>query len=167
MTTRLLVTSDTHLETADLPDALVTAVDESDAVVHAGDFETREVLNRFDEGAPLHAVHGNADTPAVRDALPRRKKFEYDGVRVCTVHGHRTPDVAYEAAEMGAHLVVRGHSHTPSYNETGVPTLNPGSPTRPRDAPPSYGWLVCDDGDFGGRVVSLDDETLIEFGDVG
>ncbi|MFP4188300.1 MAG: YfcE family phosphodiesterase [Halobacteriales archaeon] len=163
MTTRLLVTADTHLEVGDLPDALVDAVEEADAVVHAGDLETYAVLRWFDDRAPLYAVHGNADSSEVRAALSRRTTFEADGVRVCVVHGHRTADVAYEAAETGAHLVVRGHTHTPSYAERTVPTLNPGSPTRPRGAPASYAWLICDGGGFDGRVVSVDGDTLVKF----
>ena len=162
---QILVTADTHLSTPEPPEAVADAVGSADAVVHAGDFETDAVLGWFDDRATVHAVHGNADDAAVRDALPRRTTFEAEGVRVCVVHGHRTADVAYEAAETGADLVVRGHTHTPSYNQRAVPTLNPGSPTRPRTAPPSYGSLVCRDGRFGGRVLTLDGETVIEFGD--
>ena len=161
---RLLVTSDTHLVGGDLPDFLSDAVEEADAVAHAGDFESVDALERFEETASLHAVHGNADDAAVRDRLPRRKTFEAGGVRVCVVHGHRTPDVAYEAAETGSRLVVRGHTHTPSYDERAVATLNPGSPTRPRGSPPSYAWLVCRDGGFGGRVETEGGEVLVEFG---
>jgi putative phosphoesterase len=162
---RLLVTSDTHLTDADIPEFLLDAVEEADAIVHAGDFESVDVLDRFEERAPLHAVHGNADDAAVRERLPRRTVFEADGVRVCVVHGHRTADVAYEAAETGANVVVRGHTHTPSYDERAVPTLNPGSPTRPRGAPPSYAWLVCRNGEFGGKVVTKEGEKLVGFGD--
>lgn len=163
---RLVATSDTHLSAPDVPDALADAVAEADAVVHAGDFESESVLRWFGSEAPLHAVHGNADDAAVRDGLPRRTVFEADGVRVCVVHGHRTADVAYEAAETGADIVVRGHTHTPSYDDRAVPTLNPGSPTRPRSSPPSYAELVCDDGGFGGRVVTVGGERLVGFGDV-
>jgi len=77
----------------------------------------------------------------------------------------RTADTAYEAAETGADLVVRGHTHTPSYNDRTVPTLNPGSPTLPRSSPPSYAWLFCRDGEYAGRIVSLGGETLVDFGD--
>ncbi len=165
---RLLVLSDTHASTPEeLPPAVVDSVKapQTDAVVHAGDFDSVDVLNRFGDRAVLHAVQGNSDGPGVRSALPTRETFEADGVRICVVHGHRTADVAYEAAETGADLVVRGHTHTPSYKERTVPTLNPGSPTRPRGAPPSYAWLVCRDGGYGGRIVSLDGETLVGFGD--
>jgi len=163
---RLLVTADTHAEGFDeLP--LGDAVEEADAVVHAGDFTSRAVLEGFEERASLHAVYGNADASDVQEALPRRTVFEAEGVRVCVVHGHQAPDVAYEAAETGADIVVRGHTHTPLYRERTVPTLNPGSPTRPRGSSSSYyAWLVCEDGRYGGRVVSLGGETLVEFGDL-
>jgi putative phosphoesterase len=158
---RLLVTSDTHLEGPDV----ALPLGEADAVVHAGDFTSAEVLNRFEENAPLHAVHGNADDGTVRAELPRRTTFEADGVRVCVLHGNRTPDVAYEAAETGADIVVRGHTHTPSYKDRVAAVLNPGSPTRPRNSPPSYAWLVCENGSFEGRIVSTGGDTLVEFGE--
>lgn len=162
---RILVTSDTHARTVDdIPDPIISAADEADAVVHAGDVTSIEALEHLRERAELHAVHGNADSAEVRDALPRRTVLEADGVRVCVVHGHDAFDVTYEAAETGAHLVVRGHTHTPLYREYGVPTLNPGSPTRPRgSAAFHYAWLVCDDGRYRGRVVTLDGETVFEF----
>jgi len=162
---RVVATSDTHLEGAEPPGALADAVEEADTVVHAGDFESSDAYTWFDESATLHAVRGNADDEAVRDTLPLRTTFDADGVRVCVVHGHRTADVAYEAAETGADLVVRGHTHTPSFADRAVPTLNPGSPTRPRNAPPSYARLVCRDGSFGGRIVSLSGDKLASFGE--
>jgi predicted phosphodiesterase len=60
---------------------------------------------------------------------------------------------------------VRGHTHTPSYKERAVPVLNPGSLTRPRGSPPSYAWLTCEDGRYGGRIVTLDSEILVGFGE--
>lgn len=162
---RLLVTSDTHARTVeDLPSPLVSAADEADAVVHAGDVTSLEALQHFEDRTALHAVHGNADSAEVREALPRRTVVEADGVRVCVVHGHDPFDVTYEAAETGAHLVVHGHTHTPLYREHGVPSLNPGSPTRPRgSADFHYAWLVCEDGRYSGRVVTLEGETVFEF----
>lgn len=164
---RLLVTADTHADSFDdIPVPVVAAAEEADAVVHAGDFTTRAVLEGFEEIAPVHAAYGNADAPDVCDALPRRAVFEAEGVRVCVVHGHEAADVAYEAAETGADIVVRGHTHTPLYKERAVPILNPGSPTRPRGSSTSYyAWLVCENGRYGGRVVSLGGETLVEFGE--
>lgn len=164
---RLLVTADTHSDSFDeLPPSLSAAVEEADAVVHAGDFTSLAVLEGFEERTTTHAVYGNADAPDVRDALPRRAVFDADGVRVCVVHGHEAADVAYEAAETGTHLVVRGHTHTPLYRERAVPVLNPGSPTRPRGSSSSYyAWLVCENGRYGGRVVSTEGETLAEFGE--
>ena len=163
---RLLVTSDTHTDAPeDLPAPLIDAVEEVDAVLHAGDFTSLSVLGWFEDNATLHAVHGNADDADVRDALQRRTAFESDGVRICVVHGHNTANVAYEGAETGADIVVRGHTHTPSYKERGLPTLNPGSPIRPRGSPPSYAWLICEDGRYGGRVITLEGEVLLEFGE--
>lgn len=158
---RLLVTADTHLEQPDV----ALPLGEADAVVHAGDFTSVEVLDRLEEDSSLHAVHGNADDGSVRAQLPRRRTFEADGVCLCVVHGDRTADVAYEAVDTGADLLVRGHTHTPSYKERTAAVLNPGSPSRPRNSPPSYAWLVCEDGRFGGRIVSTGGDTLLQFGE--
>jgi len=166
VTMRILVTSDTHAED---PDDLTLPIAEADAVVHAGDFSSSEVLMWFDEKArTLHAVHGNADDTGVRDALPRRTVFEAEGVRVTVVHGHRhsADEIGYVGAEEGAHIVVRGHTHTPSYKERGVPVLNPGSPTRPRGSPPSYAWLFLYSGRYGGSIVTSDGDVLEDFGEV-
>jgi hypothetical protein len=163
---RLLVTSDTHLDSPeDIPETFVGAVEEAEAVMHAGDFSSRPILRWLDERTTLHAVHGNAYSAEVHEAVPRRKTFEADGARVCVVHGHDTANVAYEAAETGADIVVRGHTHTPSYKERAVPVLNPGSLTCPRGSPPSYAWLTCEDGRYGGRIVTLDGKILVGFGE--
>lgn len=161
---RVLVTSDTHTED---PDGLALPIGEADAVVHAGDFVSRNAYDWFDEAVPLHAVHGNADDTNLHDTLPSRTTFEAEGVRIAVVHGHRhgSDEIGYLGAQEGTHLTVRGHTHTPSYKERGVPVLNPGSPTRPRGAPPSYAWLSVNNGRYGGVIVTTAGEVLEEFGE--
>ncbi|MDY7082779.1 MAG: metallophosphoesterase family protein, partial [Halobacteria archaeon] len=65
-TMEVVVTSDTHLETPEgLPTPLRDFDNDTDAVVHAGDFTTRTVHDHFSQyegyGVEFHAVHGNAD----------------------------------------------------------------------------------------------------------
>ncbi|MEP1124510.1 MAG: metallophosphoesterase family protein [Ilumatobacter sp.] len=62
---RILVVADTHLR-ADRADEIVDIVgrhrlERADAILHAGDVVSREVLDRLAGFAPLHAVDGNND----------------------------------------------------------------------------------------------------------
>ena len=55
---KLGILSDTHnLLRPEVLEALAGA----DAILHAGDISSREILQRLGEIAPVHAVRGNAD----------------------------------------------------------------------------------------------------------
>jgi len=70
----LVALSDTHGETApELTRHLRERLDRAEVVVHAGDFTTEQVLERFESFGPLVAVHGNADARVVRARLPARE----------------------------------------------------------------------------------------------
>jgi putative phosphoesterase len=90
-------------------------------------------------GPPVHAVYGNMDEPALREALPREVVVEVEGVRIGLVHipGPRMGREERLAARFaGCRAVVYGHTHVPQVEEAGgVWILNPGSPTERRSAP--------------------------------
>jgi putative phosphoesterase len=97
------------------------------------------VLRELEAFAPVVAVFGNMDEPALKEALPERHVVAVEGVRIGMVHvpgeraGREERLVAW-FPDCGA--VVYGHTHVPQLEQhRGVWILNPGSPTERRRAP--------------------------------
>jgi putative phosphoesterase len=139
---RLAIISDTHMPRGDraLPEACVERLRAADAILHAGDLITLEVLELLQSlGPPVHAVHGNVDGPEVRAALPGARVVEVGGARIGMVHdaGPASGRMRRMRARFpGADAVVFGHSHLPLHeSEDGFQLFNPGSPTERRRAP--------------------------------
>jgi uncharacterized protein len=97
------------------------------------------VLDELAAFAPLDAVHGNMDEPALKEALPVNRIVEVGGVRIGMVHiagpraGREERLVAWFP---GCDAIVYGHTHVPELTRhRGIWILNPGSPTERRRAP--------------------------------
>ena len=123
-----------------LPDACLQRLARADLILHAGDISSLTVHEELRGlGAPVHAVRGNADEPAVRAALPAELVVEAGGVRIGMVHDPGS--AAGRAARLvgrfpGCEAVVFGHTHLPVVETVdGVWLLNPGSPTERRRGP--------------------------------
>ena len=139
---RIVVMSDTHLgprRRRPLPAALLAACEGADAVLHAGDLVTADVLDTLAAYAPLHAVAGNCDPWDLLDLLGESRSFELGGVPIAITHipgpeaGRRA---RLQAAYPAARVIVFGHTHWPHLELGGdVMLLNPGSPTERRRAP--------------------------------
>ena len=133
--------ADTHLhdDLTRLPADVWDEVEACDAILHAGDVVTDDLLAALRARRPVHAVLGNNDHDLV-GSLPDRLELELAGVRVAMVHdsGARTgrarrmrrwfPDAA---------VVVFGHSHEPvdEVGEGGQRLFNPGSAVQRRRQP--------------------------------
>ncbi|MEU9105524.1 metallophosphoesterase [Streptomyces xanthophaeus] len=152
---RLLLTSDTHVpaRAARLPEALLAAVDEADAVIHAGDWTDEATLDLLESRSPrLIGVYGNNDGPALRRRLPEVARAELGGLRFAVVHetgpaAGRERRCATRFPEVD--VLVFGHSHIPwdSTAPGGLRLLNPGSPTDRRRQPHhTYLTLTVEDG---------------------
>jgi len=122
-----------------LPDACLRELERADLIVHAGDLVAASVLEELRAFAPVEAVYGNMDEPALRESLPRERVVEVEGVRVGVVHipGPAAGREGRLAARFpGCAAVVYGHTHIPQVELAGgVWILNPGSPTERRRAP--------------------------------
>lgn len=139
----IAVVADTHVpDRADrVPDALFAALEDNavDRILHAGDITEQQVLDRFEEVAPVLAVKGNGD---IGLDLPATVVETFEDVTVAMRHRPGTVDLAAFADEHGADIVVHGHTHAATIREeAGVTVVNPGSPTQPRAAEPSYALL--------------------------
>lgn len=152
--------ADTHLHPGSrrrLPAGAVAELERADAVLHAGDVVTADLLEQLGAYAPTTAVLGNNDA-ALAGVLAERVILDLEGVRVAMVHDsgpRRGREARLRRAFPDADLVVFGHSHIP-WNAPGLDgqwLLNPGSPTQKRSQPvPTVAIADLD----GGRIVSTE-----------
>jgi putative phosphoesterase len=152
----LAVISDTHLPrgTRRLPDACLDRLAAADAILHAGDFTTTEVLDEIAAiGPPLHAVHGNVDDPDVTMRVPAARLVPAEDVRIAMVHDAGAAAGRLERLRRrfpDADAVVFGHSHIPLHEQDldgAFQIFNPGSPTDRRRQPRHTMGLAHADGD--------------------
>ncbi len=140
---RIAVISDTHFPNRGraLPVRCRERLVAADLIVHAGDHCTLEFVHALGGvGPPVHAVHGNADDPAVRAALPAVIEFDVSGIRFAVVHDAGPRRGRHERMRLrfpSADIVIFGHSHIPTHevDDDGRLLINPGSPTDRRREP--------------------------------
>ena len=139
---RLAILSDTHMPRGAraIPDRCLALCREADAIVHAGDLIDVGVLDLLRSlGPPVHAIHGNVDSGAVRRLLPASLEQDFLGVRIAVTHIPGPVLGRLErlrAAFPEASAVIFGHTHMPEHAErAGFQIFNPGSPTERRRAP--------------------------------
>ncbi|MFC9975311.1 metallophosphoesterase family protein [Spirillospora sp. NPDC127200] len=139
---RVVVLSDTHAPRRwkSCPPEVARHLRGADAILHAGDVCTADVLDELAQYAPVHAVLGNNDGPDVAAwGAPERLELELGGLKVAMVHD--SGQAKGRLARMrrwfpDADLVVFGHSHIPwDDSGDGQRILNPGSPTDRRRQP--------------------------------
>jgi putative phosphoesterase len=155
---RVVVLSDTHSPRRwkGLPPAVADQLVGADAILHAGDVCTADVLELLSGFAPVSAVMGNNDLPEVAAwGAPPELELELAGLRVAMIHdsGQATGRPARMRRRFPqADLVVFGHSHIPmDVPDAEVHIFNPGSPTDRRRQPHgTLGVLEIEDG----RLVS-------------
>ena len=114
-------------------------LERADVILHAGDVVAGSVLADLEAFAPVEAVFGNMDEPALKEALPERRVVEVEGLSIGLVHipgareGREERLVAWFP---GCAAVVYGHTHVPQLERhRSAWILNPGSPTERRRAP--------------------------------
>ena len=82
------IITDTHIpqRIEALPPRVFEVFRGADRILHAGDINSRRVLDQLAEIAPVDAVAGNADL--FRHGLPLTCLIEVEGRRIGLVHGH-------------------------------------------------------------------------------
>ena len=107
------------------PEAL-SALQGSDAIIHAGDVGNPAILDRLKSIAPLFAVRGNVDTEPWSCSLPLPAVVELQHVSIYVLHNLEQLDRNLKTA--GFHIVISGHTHQPESRwRDGVLYVNPGS----------------------------------------
>ena len=112
--------SDTHKLLR--PEALA-ALDGVDAILHAGDINSQQILDQLQTIAPVYAVRGNADKEWA-EHLPPFLDFELGGLHIYMTH--KKKDLPSDLSPYN--LVLVGHSHQYSETRQGSTLIvNPGS----------------------------------------
>jgi len=125
---RLGIIADTH---GYLPPTVLDSFRSVDAILHAGDVGSNEILRTLAQLAPVVAVRGNMDNGPWADALAEKESIRVGNGVVHMIHDvlRLRPDL------IGADClaVVAGHTHRFSMeHRNGVLYLNPGSAGAPR-----------------------------------
>ena len=122
------IISDTH---GSLSHKALSALSRADVIVHAGDFDTPEVLSALEKLCPVIAVRGNMDYGKWAVNLPAADMVELGGIYIYILHNLNALDLDPKTADVK--VVVSGHTHqAAAIQSNGVLFLNPGSPTSPR-----------------------------------
>lgn len=122
---KIAILSDTH---GLLREEVQDIIDHCDAIIHAGDINTREIMNLLQKKAPLYIVRGNNDRAWAMD-LPETRRFELAGIQFFLVHNKK--DVPKNLD--GIDIIIFGHTHQYFEKEQdGRLWFNPGSCGRRR-----------------------------------
>lgn len=170
---KLIILSDTHIKKGEsllprLPEELICMIKNSELVIHAGDFETKECYEELCGLSKLEAVHGDTDSPELRDILPERKVISIDEIKIGIIHkgqltSENTDGLRYLAKEMNVDVLIFGHFHHPIVHKTEVLLLSPGSATVPGIAEPSAIELEIKNNLVIGKIIRCKDQTCTYF----
>jgi len=143
---RIGVFSDTHNDLT-LAKEVLNKLEPLDLLLHAGDhYRDGRILEKQFE-VSTKSVVGNCD---FFSGGPEEEIIELGQFTILLTHGHNygvkksLQRLYYRSQEVGANIVVFGHTHVPLYIiENNVHFLNPGSLTLPRgNSSPSYGMIT-------------------------
>ena len=124
-------------------------------ILHAGDIDRPEVLDRLRRVAPVTVVRGNNDRGAWADAIPDFEAVEIGAISIYLRHDEAEMDIDPRAA--GFRVALFGHSHQPRVEtRDGVLFVNPGSagPRRFR-LPVALGELRVAGDRVSARIITL------------
>ena len=144
--------SDTH---GLLRPEAVAALAGVEAIIHAGDIGTPEVIEALRAVAPVHAVRGNNDRGPWALKLPEVLVLRMGGVRIEVLHDVKALGAASDTA--GLQVVVSGHSHKPAVaRRDGILFVNPGSAGPRRfTLPVTIGCLRLEGGEADAEIRPL------------
>jgi len=131
------------------------ALQDVDFILHAGDIGKPQVLEELQAIAPVVAVRGNIDKGQWAEAIPARRVFEIGATSIYILHDAKELDLDPVAA--GFQVVISGHSHKPSVQESrSVLFINPGSAGPRRfKLPVSVAHLEVFAGSLNAHVIEL------------
>ena len=155
---KILVMSDSHGKTRNVHKA-IQKEEHVDMIIHLGDkyCDFEEIVGCYDIQA--HGVVGNID---YFDEGPSYKLIDIEGKKVFISHGHRykvnhdLEMLKFKAKDLGADIVLYGHSHVPYIEDGNMYIMNPGSISEPRtEKYPSYALLEISKTQIRGNIIYI------------
>lgn len=155
-----------------------------DYIFHGGDVHDLDLLNTFEEIAPVYCARGNGeDGSGGRPVQPEDNRVKYawsielEGLVVGLTHyipaEERGPDITLSKwveryfPERTPDVIVFGDTHTELIKEVdGILCVNPGSPTYPHNYDTQYGtigFLNLDEGSADASVWLITDDGIEPF----
>ncbi|MDO5851261.1 MAG: YfcE family phosphodiesterase [Methanobacteriaceae archaeon] len=153
------VISDTHIpyRAKNIPDEVFDIFKDVELIIHAGDIETKEVINKLEEIAPVVAVLGNMDNLNLNES----EVIKINEISIGIIHGNIYPrgdtqQLCYIAKELGVKILISGHTHQAMISEVDdILLLNPGSPTVPRLCDPSVMLINIVDDSITAEIIPI------------
>jgi len=102
----------------------VRELERADVILHAGDVVAGSVLADLEAFAPVEAVFGNMDEPALKEALPERRVVEVERLSIgsCTSRGRgKGGRSGWSRGSPGAPRSCTGTRTSRSSSATGAP----------------------------------------------
>lgn len=149
---RIGLISDTH---GLLRKTAVSALQNADIIIHAGDIDAPEIINKLKTIAPVFPVRGNMDRNSRKNRLPEYNIVEVGEISIYVIHDLLKLDL--DPAAAGFKVVVSGHSHQPEIKYIdNVLYINPGSAGHRRfTLPITIGILEIDGDKITPEIIEL------------
>jgi putative phosphoesterase len=137
MTVKVVILGDTHIwNFEDLPRDTIKEIEDSDWVIHVGDYVSLDVLEglRKLKGDHFKGVYGNADPTYIIDQVPSKEILEISGKIIGITHPATggpieiiKPKVLDLFKNETVDIIVYGHTHEPEIiYEDKILLINPG-----------------------------------------
>jgi uncharacterized protein len=152
------VVSDTHGDSYNIR-KILPKIEEAEVLIHLGDYirDLSEIEKSF-KGKIL-GVKGNCDFGVAAES---ELLETIGGMKVFITHGHRYDvkhgihKLQYKGEELGADIVLYGHTHASSVEyEGGIWIINPGSVGDARDNYESFAMLEIDESGVHTTIVEV------------
>ncbi len=139
MMLKVLVVSDTHCSTLNqLPKKVIDEISKVDAIIHAGDYTSIDLVNELKSSKNFFGVYGNMDDLKIKTSLSDQLLLELNGFKIGVTHppeggppfGIKKKVIAQFDEKLDG--IIYGHTHKPEIIESeGVLFMNPGSTSKP------------------------------------
>lgn len=147
---RVGIISDTH---GLLREEVINYLKTCDYIVHGGDINTEDVLNKLKDIAPLYVVRGNNDKGEWAEKLPKELYIEIGNIRFYMVHNKK--DISSKLKPID--VIIFGHSH--KYfceNIEDILWLNPGSCGKRRfNSPINLAIMTIENNDYNIEKIDI------------